>query len=148
MRFFGTIEAKIDSKGRVFLPATKDIFQPCLVLYPASVWNRQTDTLRSRLSRWDATHQAVFRQFVADAEAVTLDANGRFLIMKRHLKAAGINQSVRFIGMDDTIEIWNGEQADTPFMEQEEFGKTLEAIMKTAASGAQPSANDDGAANR
>ena len=164
MRFLGNIEAKIDSKGRVFLPATfrkelqaggedflvvrKDIFQPCLVLYPASVWNRQMDTLRSRLSRWDATHQAVFRQFVADAEAVTLDANGRFLIMKRHLKAAGINQSVRFIGMDDTIEIWNGEQADTPFMEQEEFGKTLEAIMKTAASGAQPPANDDGAANR
>ena len=62
MRFLGNIEAKIDSKGRVFLPAAfrkelqsageeslvvrKDVFQPCLVLYPESVWNRQMDILR------------------------------------------------------------------------------------------------------
>ena len=48
MRFLGNIEAKIDAKGRAFLPATfrkvlqtekeerlvlrKDVFQPCLVL--------------------------------------------------------------------------------------------------------------------
>ena len=83
MRFLGNIEAKIDSKGRVFLPASfrkelqaageeslvvrKDVFQPCLVLYPESVWNRQMDTLRSRLNRWNPMHQNVFRQFVADA---------------------------------------------------------------------------------
>lgn len=55
MRFLGTIEAKTDAKGRAFLPAAfrkmlqsageermmlrKDVFQPCLVLYPESVWN-------------------------------------------------------------------------------------------------------------
>ena len=152
MRFLGNIEAKIDAKGRAFLPAVfrkelqgageerlavrKDIFQPCLVLYPESVWNRQMDVLRSRLNRWDSTHQAVFRQFVADAEAATLDANGRFLIMKRHLKAAGIDRAVRFIGMDDTIEIWSGDKAESTFMEQEDFGRTLEDIMKTGAADA------------
>lgn len=152
MRFLGNIEAKIDAKGRAFLPAVfrkelqgageerlvvrKDIFQPCLVLYPESVWNRQMDELRSRLNRWDSTHQAVFRQFVADAEAATLDANGRFLIMKRHLKAAGIDRAVRFIGMDDAIEIWSGDKAESTFMEQEDFGRTLEDIMKTGAADA------------
>ena len=152
MRFLGNIEAKIDAKGRAFLPAVfrkelqgageerlvvrKDIFQPCLVLYPESVWNRQMDVLRSRLNRWDSTHQAVFRQFVADAEAATLDANGRFLIMKRHLKAAGIDRAVRFIGMDDTIEIWSDDKAEGTFMEQEDFGRTLEDIMKTGAADA------------
>ena len=152
MRFLGNIEAKIDAKGRAFLPAVfrkelqgageerlvvrKDIFQPCLVLYPESVWNRQMDVLRSRLNRWDSTHQAVFRQFVADAEAATLDANGRFLIMKRHLKAAGIDRAVRFIGMDDTIEIWSGDKTESTFMEQEDFGRTLEDIMKTDAADA------------
>lgn len=152
MRFLGNIEAKIDAKGRAFLPAVfrkelqgageerlvvrKDIFQPCLVLYPESVWNRQMDVLRSHLNRWDSTHQAVFRQFVADAEAATLDANGRFLIMKRHLKAAGIDRAVRFIGMDDTIEIWSGDKAESTFMEQEDFGRTLEDIMKTGAADA------------
>ena len=153
MRFLGNIEAKIDSKGRVFLPASfrkelqaageeslvvrKDVFQPCLVLYPESVWNRQMDTLRSRLNRWNPMRQNVFRQFVADAETVTLDANGRFTLGRQHVKMAGAAQAVRFIGMDDVIEIWGAEQSAAPFMGQEEFGKALESIMKHGGDGAQ-----------
>ncbi len=145
VRFLGSIEAKTDAKGRAFLPASfrkelqsagetslvmrKDVFQPCLVLYPESVWNMQIDLLRTRLNRWDSRHQSIFRQFVADAEAITLDANGRFLIPKRYMKMAGISQSIKFIGMDDSIEIWNGENAGKPFMEPDEFGKAIEAIM-------------------
>ena len=99
MRFLGNIEAKIDAKGRVFLPSVfrkvlqasgeenmvlrKDVFQSCLVLYPESVWNEQMDALRQRLSRWNAAHQQIFRQFVHDLEILTLDGNGRFLIPKR-----------------------------------------------------------------
>lgn len=153
MRFLGSIEAKTDVKGRAFLPAIfrkelqdsyeeylvmrKDVFQPCLVLYPASVWNRQTEALRSRLNRWDSRHQQIFRQFVADAEIVSLDANGRFLIPKRYLKMAGISQEIKFIGMDDTIEIWSRDNADKPFMEPEEFGASLEEIMKQDINGGQ-----------
>lgn len=145
VRFLGSIEAKTDAKGRAFLPASfrkelqsagetslvmrKDVFQPCLVLYPESVWNMQIDLLRTRLNRWDSRHQSIFRQFVADAEAITLDANGRFLIPKRYMKMAGISQAIKFIGMDDSIEIWSGENAGEPFMEPDEFGKAIEAIM-------------------
>lgn len=145
VRFLGSIEAKTDAKGRAFLPASfrkelqsagetslvmrKDVFQPCLVLYPESVWNMQIDLLRTRLNRWDSRHQSIFRQFVADAEAITLDANGRFLIPKRYMKMAVISQSIKFIGMDDSIEIWSGENAGKPFMEPDEFGKAIEAIM-------------------
>lgn len=153
MRFLGNIEAKIDSKGRVFLPASfrkelqnagenhlvmrKDIFQPCLVLYPESVWNKQTDNLRSRLNQWDSTHRQIFRQFVADAEIVTLDANGRFIILKRRLNEVGITQVVRFIGMDETIEIWDGGETEKCFMKPEDFGKALESIMKGGTVAAQ-----------
>ena len=152
MRFLGSIEAKTDAKGRAFLPAIfrkelqdsyedylvmrKDVFQPCLVLYPASVWNRQTEALRSRLNRWDSRHQQIFRQFVADAEMVT-DLNGRFLIPKRYLKMAGISQEIKFIGMDDTIEIWSRDNADKPFISPEEFGAALEDIMKQDHGGSQ-----------
>ena len=107
----------------------KDVFQPCLVLYPESVWNEQMDTLRQRLSRWNARHQLIFRQFVADVEEVTLDGNGRFLIPKRYLKMAEIEQTVKFVGMGDTIEIWRSADGDKPFMEAEEFGQALEEIM-------------------
>lgn len=145
MRFIGNIEARTDAKGRVFLPAVfrkelqasgedslvlrKDVFQSCLVLYPASVWNEQMDVLRSRLNRWNATHQQIFRQFVSDAEVMSIDANGRILLPRRYLAMAGITQSVRFIGMGDTIEMWSSEALQTPFMDSAEFGAALETLM-------------------
>ena len=145
MRFIGNIEAKSDSKGRVFLPAyfrralqtaensklmmRKDIFQECLVLYPEESWNKQLDALRSRLDRWNAHHQMIFRQFVADVEEINIDSNGRILIPKRYMKMAGIEQEVRFIGMDDTIEIWAKEKLEQPFMDAAIFGAEIEKIM-------------------
>lgn len=146
MRFLGNSEAKLDTKGRVFLPSSfrkqlqgfaedslvlrKDIFQDCLVIYPETVWNEQLQDLRSRLNRWNARHQMIFRQFVSDVEIITLDSNGRLLIPKRYLKLANIAQEVRFIGMDDTIEIWSKEVADQPFIAPDEFGKELESIVE------------------
>ncbi|MBO5807280.1 MAG: division/cell wall cluster transcriptional repressor MraZ [Bacteroidaceae bacterium] len=147
MRFIGNIEAKTDSKGRVFLPACfrrilqasgcdkvmlrKDVYQDCLVIYPEESWNKQLDLLRSRLDKWNARHQMIFRQFVADVEELGIDSNGRILLPKRYLGMAGIKQDVRFIGMDDTIEIWAKEKLETPFMSPEEFGRELEEIMTT-----------------
>ncbi len=145
MRFIGNIEAKIDAKGRAFLPAIfrkillaeseehiilrKDVFQPCLVLYPESVWNEQIDTLRQRLNRWNKQHQQVFRQFVSEVEILTLDGNGRFLIPKRYLRMAGITQDIKFVGVDDTIEIWSTAKAEENQMLPEAFGAALEELM-------------------
>ena len=149
MRFLGNIEAKMDAKGRAFLPAVfrkmlqaggsgtadvrlvlrKDVFQPCLVLYPESVWNEQMDALRQRLNRWNKQHQQVFRQFVSEVEVLTLDGNGRFLVPKRYLRMADIDQDVKFVGMGDTIEIWSCQQAEQHQMNPEEFGEALEELM-------------------
>ena len=145
MRFLGNIEAKMDAKGRAFLPAVfrkilqagseerlvlrKDVFQPCLVLYPESVWNEQLDALRQRLNRWNKQHQQVFRQFVSEVEVLTLDGNGRFLVPKRYLRMADIEQDVKFVGMGDTIEIWSNAKAEQCQMNPEDFGKALEELM-------------------
>ena len=147
MRFIGNIEAKTDSKGRVFLPACfrrilqqgscekvmlrKDVYQDCLVIYPEESWNQQLNLLRSRLDKWNAKHQMIFRQFVADVEELSIDSNGRILLPKRYLGMAAIRQEVRFIGMDDTIEIWAKEKLEQPFMAPEEFSHELEKIMTT-----------------
>lgn len=144
MRFLGNIEAKVDVKGRVFLPSVfrkslqasgeeglvlrKDVFQQCLVLYPESVWNEQMDALRSRLSRWNSQHQQLFRQFVSDVEMLSLDGNGRFLLPRRYLQMASIEQGVKFIGMGDTIEIWSKELTEQPFMDADAFGKAIESL--------------------
>ena len=152
MRFIGNIEAKTDSKGRVFLPACfrrilqtggcdkvmlrKDVYQDCLVIYPEESWNRQLDLLRSRLDKWNSRHQMIFRQFVADVEELSIDSNGRILLQKRYLNMAGIKQEVRFVGMDDTIEIWAKEKVEKPFMSPGEFGSELEKIMTAKEGGA------------
>ncbi len=145
MRFLGNIEAKTDAKGRVFLPAVfrkvlqasgeellvmrKDIHQKCLVIYPESVWNERVDALRARISEWDDEGKMVLRQYMKEAETLALDGNGRFLIPKRYLQMAEIDQTVRFIGMTDTIEIWAAEKVEEPFMSQQDFSEKLKAIM-------------------
>ncbi len=147
MRFIGNIEAKTDSKGRVFLPACfrrilqsggcekvmlrKDVYQDCLVLYPEESWNEQLNLLRSKLDKWNSKHQMIFRQFVADVEELSIDSNGRILLPKRYMNMAAIKQEVRFIGMDDTIEIWAKEKLEKPFMSPDEFSSELEKIMTT-----------------
>ena len=148
MRFLGNIEAKTDVKGRAFLPAVfrkilqagneerlvmrKDIFQPCLVLYPESVWNEQMDMMRARLNRWNRQHQQVFRQFVSEVELLTLDGNGRFLIPKRYQRMAEIEQDIKFVGMGDTIEIWSNKKAEEQRMKPEDFEAALEDLMGSA----------------
>ena len=153
MRFLGNIEAKMDAKGRAFLPAVfrkilqaegygnayadgslrlvlrKDVFQPCLVLYPENVWNEQMDALRQRLNRWNKQHQQVFRQFVSEVEVLTLDGNGRFLIPKRYLRMADIEQDIKFVGMGDTIEIWSNQQTEKSQMDPADFSQALEELM-------------------
>ena len=137
--------AKTDAKGRAFLPSVfrkvlqasgeetlvlrKDVFQSCLVLYPESVWNERLDMLKSQLRQWKPVHQQMFRQFVSEAEVVTLDGNGRFLISKRLQRVAGINQDIQFIGMDDTIEIWSPDDLQKTLRPEDEFGKQFENIM-------------------
>jgi MraZ protein len=145
MRLIGNIEAKVDAKGRAFLPATfrkvlqasseeklvlrKDVFQPCLVLYPESVWNEQMDLLRRRLNRWNKRQQDVFRKFVSEVEILTLDGNGRFLIPKRYQRMADIVQDVKFVGMGDTIEIWSSQRAEQQQMSPDDFESALEELM-------------------
>lgn len=133
MRFIGDYSAKADAKGRVFLPVAfrkildaegeqglvlrKDVFQKCLVLYPESVWNAQLDGLRRGLNQWNSKDQMMLRQFVADAELVELDSQGRLLISKNKLQYAGIEGDVRFLAMVDRIEVWSRQMFEA-LMEQ------------------------------
>ncbi len=147
MRFLGNIEARIDAKGRVFLPAIfrkvlqsegeeqlvlrKDVHENCLVLFPQSVWLEQMDFMRSRLNRWNKQQQKIFRQFVSEVEGISLDGNGRILLAKRFLEATGIDQAVRFIGVGDTIEIWAADNNCEQFMNPDDFSKAVEELMSS-----------------
>jgi MraZ protein len=143
MRFIGNIEAKIDEKGRLFLPAPfrkqiteervivcKDYFEDCLVLYPESVWKEESDELERGLDNWDVEGRMALRHYMGNLEVVTFDGSGRLLLPKRCLQLAGIQNQVRFIGINNKIEIWAKEVADKPFMDPQVFAATLGKIMK------------------
>ena len=145
LQFLGNMEAKTDPKGRVFVPALfrkrlqsegedflvlrKDVFQDCLVLYPGSVWEKEIETLRNRLNKWNKEQQQIFRQFVLDAERLEMDASGRILIPKRYLQMVSIDSDVRFLGVDETIEIWAKDKLEKPLVEPDEFSSKLQELM-------------------
>ncbi|MDR0612162.1 MAG: cell division/cell wall cluster transcriptional repressor MraZ [Dysgonamonadaceae bacterium] len=144
-RFIGNIDAKTDIKGRVFIPAIfrkilqtagemhlvlrRDIFQDCLVLYPASVWNDELSELRSKLNKWDEEEQQVFRQFSLEAEILEMDASGRILIPKRYMLSAKITTDVRFVGLDHTIELWNREILEKTTLSSDTFKDSVKKYL-------------------
>lgn len=146
LQFLGNIEAKADAKGRIFVPAVfrkrlqseeeeflvlrKDIFQECLVLYPGSVWEKELELLRGRLNKWNKEQQQIFRQFVLDAERLEMDANGRVLIPKRYLQMVSIESDVRFLGVDETMEIWAKEKLEKPLVDPDDFSSKLQQLME------------------
>jgi MraZ protein len=144
-RFTGNIDAKADAKGRVFIPSAfrkvlqaaedmrltlrKDIYQDCLVLFPASAWEKELTHLRSKLNKYDEEQQQFYRQYILDSEIVEMDSSGRILIPKRYLQLAGITSDVRFVGIDDTIEIWSRNKLEKPLMDNETFKNNVRKYL-------------------
>lgn len=149
MSFIGQISAKLDAKNRVFLPAAfrrilqdarverlvvrKDFFENCLVIYPEDQWKAEVEKVRSRLNRFDSRQQMVYRKMVSEAQEVQLDSSGRMLVAKALLEKVGIDQEVLFVGMENTIEMWAPQAAETlqgqPFMTDEDFAEGIKEFM-------------------
>lgn len=145
MRFTGNIDAKVDEKGRVFVPSSfrkvlqknennslvlrRDVFQHCLILYPQEIWDAQVDAVSARTNMFDRRGRDALRRFVAGAEVVTLDSGGRILIPKRYLEEANIESELRFIGVDNIIEIWNRKTAEELLNEPDTLADELEDMM-------------------
>lgn len=145
MMFTGINDAKLDAKGRVFLPSDyrkqmaesgeprfvlkRDVYEPCLVIYPYAAWLAEVETLRAGLNRWNRQQAMLYRQFVAEAEVMTLDASGRFLIPKRLMQACGIDHAVRFMGVDDRIEVWSVEKAEQVMLAPANLAQAMQALL-------------------
>lgn len=145
LQFLGNIEAKVDAKGRIFVPAIfrkqlqnhneeylvlrKDVFQECLLLYPGTVWEKEIAFLRNRLNKWNKEQQQIFRQFVLDAERIEMDSSGRILMPKRYMQMAEIDVEVSFLGVDSVIEIWSKENLDKPLLSPEVFSVKIQELM-------------------
>lgn len=143
--FIGNIDAKMDAKGRAFVPASfrkilqlsgesrlilrKDVYKDCLVLSPEKIWKEELNELRTRLNKWDEDEQDLYRQFSWLVEILEIDSSGRILIPKKYLQMANISNSICFIGMTTTIEMWNPEQLAKSMLSTEEFKRRVKKLL-------------------
>ncbi len=121
LNLLGEYPSTLDAKSRALLPAAlkkqlgkavadgfvvnRDVFSPCLVLYPMEEWNRTSAAVR-RLSHFDPDNVEFIRRFLNGATPVDLDASGRLLIPKNLLDHAQMGKDIVFSGLGDRIEIW------------------------------------------
>lgn len=153
MLFAGTIEAKLDAKSRVFFPSEfrrqltvadaqlvlrRDAYQPCLVIYPGTVWQAEVAQLRARLNRWNPQEAMMLRQFMAEAQVMTLDASGRLLLPRRCIEAFGIDRSVCFVGVDDRVELWQPETLQHTLLPNDQFSALAETMASRLMHDAPP----------
>jgi MraZ protein len=147
--FIGNTEAKTDDKGRIFIPAhyrkilseagsrhivmRKDTDNECLVFYPEQVWEQKVRSLRGALDEWEADDQLILMQFMADAEVLDIDNQGRVLLQRKYLEAIGATQEVLFVGMLDRFALWNPQTFAAKRSGQKELADKIREKMRRKA---------------
>ena len=143
--FIGNIEARLDEKGRIFVPAAyrkilaetgskimvmrRDTDNECMMFYPEQVWNDKVEQMRQTLDEWNPEDQLILMQFMADAEYMELDGQGRILLQKKNLEMIGAQQDVLFVGMLNRFALWAPENFAAKRLSQSELAARLRAKM-------------------
>lgn len=143
--FKGTYEHSIDSKGRMSFPAKlrkyldpahQDNFtvlrgiQRCLYLYPEDRWLAVEEKL-AKISNLTLDGANVVRNFLRNAEDITLDNHNRLALPATLSQWAGIQQKVTIIGVGDRLELWSPEQLQVvdDSLPEDEYAKLFERVM-------------------
>ncbi len=121
----GTYECKVDSKGRLMIPASlkkqlsyglgegfvlkRSVFQPCLELYPMDEWNKMMQKI-NKLNRFVKKNNDFIRRFTAGVKIVEIDAAGRLLISKDLVAFAGIDKDIVLSSAVNIVEIWDKDK--------------------------------------
>lgn len=146
MTFFTSeFEGKLDSKGRLVLPAriksqlpegdVQEVvirrgFEPCLVLYPMVEFKKVFARI-SGLNEFNEEYRTLQRNFFSGTATVELDANGRFLIPRNMLTYAGLEREAVLVGMGNKVEIWNPAHYEKHLIKDaKELSKLAEKYLK------------------
>jgi len=109
-------EYKIDSKGRVFIPASMreelgEVFhvtisnENCLNAYSMKSWER----FRTRVEEMPMRKQPMMRPFFSNAKKCELDAQGRFVLPQKLRDRIGVDKEVTVVGMGTLVQFWDTE---------------------------------------
>ena len=145
--FIGHIEARLDGKGRVFIPASyrkilaemgsshiimrRDTDNECIIFYPEHVWNTKVNQLRDALDEWNPEDQLILMQFMSEAEILDMDSQGRVLLQKKNLEMINAEQDILFVGMLDRFAIWTPSAFNEKQMSQKDLAERIRNRMKS-----------------
>lgn len=113
--FYGQAEHTLDQKGRVTLPSKyRDLlgesffvlrgFEKCLFVYTEDGFHELEDKIKAL----PIAQGGILQRFVfANAEKVTADKQGRFVIPPKLREYAGLEKDVVLAGISARIEIWD-----------------------------------------
>lgn len=132
-RFLGTHQTKLDSKGRVSVPATfraalrslrnhdNGALEVSLILRPShqhpciEAWpESEFDTLTAELQRYSEIseqHEDLATALFADAYPLESDKEGRIIVPEDLLAHANITGPVAFMGIGSRFQLWEPRAA-------------------------------------
>ncbi|MCF1190844.1 division/cell wall cluster transcriptional repressor MraZ [Mangrovimonas sp. AS39] len=121
----GTYECKVDSKGRLMLPAPlkkqlmpvlekgfvlkRAVFQPCLELYPLDEWEALMQKV-NKLNRFKKKNNDFIRRFTAGVKIIEVDNSGRLLIPKDLVVFADISKEIVLSSAINIVEVWDKDR--------------------------------------
>ncbi len=145
--FLGEFECKLDTKGRLMIPAglrkqmpevEKDGlvvnrgFEKHLVIYSRKEWDKIMEDL-SKLNQYEKKTRDFIRYFTRGATDLALDAAGRVLLPKSLLEYAGIAADAVLSSQLNKIEVWAKDAYDAQLdNEPENFALLAEEVMGSA----------------
>lgn len=140
----GTYECKVDTKGRLMLPASlkkqlgsleegfvlkRSVFQPCLELYPMDEWNKMMQKI-NKLNRFVKKNNDFIRRFTAGVKMIEIDATGRLLISKDLTVFAKIDKEIVLSSAVNIVEIWDKELYENTIENAaDDFADLAEEVM-------------------
>lgn len=144
--YYGSAENKLNSKGQVAIPARfravlteedkarNHVITPgesnCLYMYT----HRQFAKIKDNAKQYAEENGAVdlYRRFMAQATAVEIDTQGRFVLPQHMMRLAAIKgPTILFIGMNDRVELWE------PAVYEEAMGRGAPEFDKIPADAAR-----------
>ncbi|MGC1481698.1 MAG: hypothetical protein WA771_14455 [Chthoniobacterales bacterium] len=137
--YVGTYPRTMDAKNRVSIPAEWDFTESdTIFLLPSSTkdyinlmsaaeFSRKEDEVMQTVVR--KQQRAVIRGLFGSAHQLKPDKQGRIVIPEKFCKAVGLTNSISFVGVKDSIEIWDSSKATEAVEAEAGYTEdTLEAL--------------------
>jgi MraZ protein len=143
-RFVGNVTLRLDSKGRVSIPAsfrsvlTRDGFDG-LYCYPAlaspaidaggNALMAEIEALMSRFAPYSEERERFALSLYGTSETLKIDGEGRVVLSESLKRHAGITEQVAFVGLGHKFQIWEPGRFASELAEATEKVRALKSEL-------------------